>query len=125
MATNIVYSDFDINMTKQTDRDITRNTGFSAVKNSITNIINTIQGSRRMLPEFAVDIHRLLFEPIDEITAQVIAEKIIEGINYWDDRIEIVGFDIEPRYDSGEYRCRMNARIITSKEVETIDFILK
>jgi len=122
---NIVYSDFDINMTRQTDGDITRNTGFDAVKNSVANIINTIQGSRRMLPEFAIDIHRLLFEPIDEITAQIIAEKMIEGINYWDDRIEIEGFDIEPKYDSGQYRCRMSAKIRTSKEVETIDFILK
>jgi len=125
MATNIVYSDFDINITRQTDGDLTKNTGFNAVKNSVTNIISTIQGSRRMLPEFAINIHRLLFEPIDEITAQVIAENVIEGINYWDDRIEVVGFDIEPRYDLGEYRCRMNAKIITSKEVETIDFILK
>lgn len=120
-----VYSDFDIYMTRQTDGDVLKYKEFDAVKSSLINIINTMQGSRRMLPDFAIDIHKLLFEPIDGITAQMIAERVIEGINFWDDRVEITGFDIEPRPDEGIYRCRMSVRVKTSKEMETIDFILK
>jgi len=124
MAT-VVYSDFDGEMTKQTDGDITKNTEFEAIKNSLTNIINTMQGSRRMLPEFATDLHRMLFEPIDDVTAQMIGERIIEGIRYWDDRVEVLGLDIEPRYDIAEYRCRLNVKIKTTREVRSIHFILK
>jgi phage baseplate assembly protein W len=124
MAT-VVYSDFDGEMTKQTDGDLTKDVEFESIRNSLMNIINTMQGSRRMLPEFATDLHRLLFEPIDDITAQMIGERIIEGVRYWDDRVEIMGLDIEPRYDFAEYRCRLNVKIKTSIEVRSIDFILK
>jgi len=124
MAT-VVYSDFDGEMAKQTDGDLTKDIEFESIKNSLMNIINTMQGSRRMLPEFATDLHRLLFEPIDDITAQMIGERVIEGVRYWDDRVEVIGLDIEPRYDSGEYRCRLNVKIKTSIEVKSIDFILK
>lgn len=119
-----VWSDIDIKLTRQTDGDITRNTEIDAILNSITNIINTLQGSRRMLQPFASNISGLLFEPIDDITARIIAENIIESIRYWEDRIEITGFDIEPVYDKGIYSCRLKFNIVGSKKIEEIKFIL-
>jgi len=124
MATNM-YSDFDGELTKQTDGDITKDTEFSAITNSLMNIINTLQGSRRMLQEFATDIHRLLFEPMDEITAQMIGERIVDSIKLWEDRVELLNVYIDPQYDLGQYRCRMDVLIKTTSEVETIDFVLK
>jgi len=123
-SSTAVWSDVDIKMTRQTDGDITRNTDVNAIFNSITNIIDTIQGSRRMLQPFASNISGLLFEPLDEITARMIAENIIGSIKYWEDRIEITGFDIEPRYDEGLYRCRLSFNVIGSDEIEEIKFIL-
>lgn len=120
-----VYSDIDINLTKQTDGDILRDIEEDAIINSLINIINTMQGSRRMLPEFAIDIHRLLFEPIDEITGRNIGERMIEAINYWDDRVEIIGLEIEPKPDDSLYLCRLNFKIRAKKEIQTLDFILK
>jgi len=67
------WSDIDIFMERQDDGDVTREIDVDAVLNSITNIISTVQGERRMLPTFAAPIAGLLFEPIDEITAEVIA----------------------------------------------------
>lgn len=123
--TSEIYSDLDMEMTKQTDGDITKVTDVYAVVNSLTNIINTLQGSRRMLPEFGGDIQTLLFDPIDDVTAQLIGERIIEGIEYWEDRVEALGMDIEPNYDSGEYICRLDIRIKTTGSIESLDFILK
>jgi len=125
MARTAVYSDVDINLTKQTDGDVTRVTEIDAVKNSLTNIMSTFQGSRRMLPEFAIAIHELLFEPIDDETARLIAERLLEGVEYWDDRIEVTGLDIEPMYDDNQYRIRLNFKILQREIIESIDFILK
>ena len=36
-----------------------------AINNSLTNIFETFQGSRRMLPDFALPIYGILFEPVD------------------------------------------------------------
>lgn len=118
------YSDFDENLTKQADGDIQKDVDVDAIFNSITNIILTSQGERRMIPTFACNVKKLLFEPIDEITARLIAEGLVDAIRIWESRVDITGFDIEPLYDQNAYRCRLNFTIMGSDEVETVDFIL-
>lgn len=124
MADRVFYSDYDGSFTRASDGDVTRDTDVQAILNSLSNIILTFQGERRMLPTFAANIAYLLFEPIDEITARLIAENLIESIRVWEDRINITGFDIEPLYDQNSYRCRLNFTIVGSDVVETVDFIL-
>ena len=121
----VMFSDVDLSLVRQTDGDITRSINTDAIKNSLTNIVSTMQGSRRMLPEFAVDLHKLLFEPIDESTARSIGERLIGAIKYWDDRIHINSIDIQPRYAANEYKCRLNFTIKSRNTAESIDFVLK
>jgi phage baseplate assembly protein W len=79
-----------------------------------------------MLPEFGGSVWDLLFEPIDDITANTIAERIMDSIEAWEDRVEIILFDIEPKPSSNMYRCRLTYKILAPEvETETIDFILK
>lgn len=118
------WSDLDENYSKQEDGDIQRDTDVQAIFNSLRNIILTIQGERRMLPTFATNIWGLLFEPIDEVTARLIAEGLLESIRIWETRIEVTGFDIEPRPDQNFYRCRLNFTILGREDTQTIDFIL-
>ena len=118
------YSDYDGAFKRQSDGDVKKDTDINAIFNSITNIILTTQGERRMLPTFASNIKRLLFEPIDEITARMIAESLLDSIKNWDNRINVTGFDIEPLYDENSYRCRLNFTIISSDNVESVNFIL-
>lgn len=119
-----IYSDVDITLIQQTDGDISRVTEINAIKNSLNNIVSTMQGSRRMIPEFAISLHEVLFDPMDEDTARIIGERILEGIEFWDDRIEISGIQIEPKYDLNEYRVRLNFKILQTDIIETIDFVL-
>lgn len=41
-------------------------------------MFETIQGSRRMIPEFAANLYYLLFEPLDEATASEIGETLLD-----------------------------------------------
>ena len=118
------YSDFDIEFNKQSDGDLQKDIDSDAIKNSLENILQTRQGERRMLPGFASNIKYLLFDPIDETTARLIAEGLVDAIKIWEPRIEVTGFDIEPRYNENLYRCRLNFTIQNSDQLETIDFIL-
>ncbi len=124
MASNVFWSDYDDSFDKQSDGDVLRDTDVSAIFNSLRNIILTVQGERRMLPTFASNVSQLLFEPVDEITARLIAENLLVAIRIWEDRIAITGFDIEPIPDENVYRCRLKFNVVGSDEVETIDFIL-
>ena len=118
------YSDFDIEFNKQSDGDLQKDIDSDAIKNSLENILQTRQGERRMLPGFASNVKYLLFDPIDETTARLIAEGLVDAIKIWEPRIEVTGFDIEPRYNENLYRCRLNFTIQNSDQLETIDFIL-
>lgn len=118
------WSDLDENYSRQENGDIQRDVDVSAIYNSLRNIILTIQGERRMLPTFATNIWGLLFEPIDEITARLIAENLLNSIRLWETRITVTAFDIEPKPDSNYYRCRVDFLIGENEDTETIDFIL-
>lgn len=119
-----MYSDLDMELTRQTDGDIQKDTDADAVINSLNNIISTLQGSRRMIPEFAQDIWSLLFEPIDNDTARMIAERILDAIKIWEDRVEILSVNIDTNYDESLYNLRMSFRIKSSTEVKAVKFVL-
>lgn len=128
MTTIAVYSDIDIELSQATDGDILRDTDEEAIINSLTNIINTLQGSRRMLPEFAASTQRLLFEPIDESTSGLIRSRMIDSVNRWDDRVEVEGLYIDPIYDQNMYKCLMKFRIkgfVGVRGIREIRFILR
>lgn len=118
------YSDYDGEFNRQADGDVQKDIDIDAIFNSIQNIVLTTQGERRMLPTFASNIKRLLFEPIDEVSARLIAESLLDAIRIWETRINITGFDIQPLYDSNLYKCRLKFTIQNSDDVEAIDFIL-
>jgi phage baseplate assembly protein W len=103
--TTAVYSDIDINLTQASDGDIQRDINENAIINSILNIIKTFKGSRRMLPEFAASMQKLLFEPIDKSTSNLIRSRILENINRWDNRVVIETMYIDPIYDQNMYKC--------------------
>lgn len=118
------WSDVDSEYSKQSDGDVQKDTDVQAIFNSLQNIILTVQGQRRMLPAFASNFHGLLFEPIDEVTARQIAEGLLASIRVWEERIDVSGFDIEPRPDDNMYRCRLKFTVLGSDEIKSVDFIL-
>jgi len=120
-----IYSDIDIELTQQADGDILRDTETEAVRNAIINIINTRQGSRRMLPEFAVNIYDILFEPMDDTTAYDLGNRIFNAIESWDDRIIIENVNVHQDYDKNLYEITVDFRIKTSQVIETVNIILK
>ena len=119
-----VYSDLDLELTRQTDGDVKKDIEIDAVVNSLQNIISTLQGSRRMLPEFALDIQRLLFEPLDERTAKLIGNKIVTAIELWETRVEIIKLNITTDYDANLYRMTLDFRIKPIDEIRAIEFVL-
>lgn len=107
----VIWKDFDIQMRKKNNGDIVEMNDEDAVKNSLDNIFKTLRGSRRMLPNFAINIYNYLFEPLDEITALEIGSEIFNSIAMWDSRIEILDLLIKPDYDQNAYTISMKYKI--------------
>ena len=127
MATLNVYSDIDINLSKQTDGDVKKFTDLDAVKQSLINILTTKKGNRRMYPTFGASIERYLFEPMDKFTAERIGNTMLEEIEIWDSRIDIDTINIHANYDAGQYEVNIVYGIkgINQAMEKNISFVLR
>jgi len=114
----VIWKDFDIQMRKKNNGDIVEMNDEDAVKNSLDNIFKTLRGSRRMLPNFAINIYNYLFEPLDEITALEIGNEIFNSMAMWDSRIEILDLLIKPDYDQNAYTISMKYKVKNFVDVQ-------
>ena len=57
---------------------------------SIHNILATRKTERLFNPEFGSSIKDVIFEPIDDVTEQLIFNRIIEAIEKWEPRVIIL-----------------------------------
>lgn len=83
------YSDIDLTLESKRDGDIRKDEDVEAVKNSIRNISETIQGHRVMRPEFAFNGYNMLFEPITKEVGNILGNLMWESIERWEQRIRI------------------------------------
>lgn len=105
------WKDIDNEFRRGVNGDIISMTNNDAIANSLSNIFQTFQGSRRMVPDFAMPMYGLLFEPIDEVTANALASVILNGIERWETRIIVEGLDIEADPDKNQYEISLIYRI--------------
>lgn len=121
-----MWKDLDILLRKQQDGDLKVMTDEDAVVNSLSNIFGTMQGQRRMLPEFALPFFNILFEPIDEQTAYLIGNEMLSAIQKWEDRIEVLNVNVYPDEDNLQYVITLTFKLRTStSEPQTYTTILK
>ena len=121
-----MWKDLDILLRKQQDGDLEIMTEEDAVVNSLANIFGTMQGQRRMLPEFALPFFNILFEPIDEQTAYLIGNEMLSAIQKWEDRIEVLNVNVYPDEDNLQYVITLTFKLRTStSEPQTYTTILK
>lgn len=119
------WADISNTFERGRDGDLLKSTDIGAVKNSVTNIFSTLQGDRRMLPDFAMAIHRILFEPMDRTTAKKLGNYILHGIEFWEPRIEVTNLNVHSDYDRNKYDVTLTFNVKEIDEVVTLDFAIK
>jgi phage baseplate assembly protein W len=107
----MTWRDIDISLDYKHDGDIRDNEGIDAIKNSIINIFKTFQGSRRMVPSFALPIFNLLFEQIDEITLDSLETRIFHAIELWEDRIYVTNLKVKGDPDNNKIDVKLEFRL--------------
>ncbi len=124
---NYWWKDFDITLHTKQDGDVNDFIDEKAVMSSLGNIFRTLQGSRRMLPAFAMNLYKLLFELIDHQTARDIGNIIVGTIAQWEDRavlkkVRVIPDDINNKYD---IRIEFVVRNMKEEEVYVYQDILR
>lgn len=126
MATEI-YSDIDGRYlkNKQTS-DLTKSIDVDAVRNSVKNILLTRKMERRMVPLFGASIEKLLFEPIDDLTAKKLGGAIIDELAYWEPRVVVTGINITGDEELMRYDVNVEYYIQSpNPSVDSIGFVLQ
>ena len=92
---------------EQTSIDIKVDLDSAAIKNSISNIFNTVPGEKILTPQFGLNLGRFLFEPITPATTLNIEQSIINGLSIWEPRVVLRQLNVIPNIESQEYHIRM------------------
>ncbi len=92
------------------------------IKDSIKQILLTRKGERVMLRNFGSNLHKLIFEPNDELLAELVKVEVEEAIGEWEPRVEIV--EVETLRKGYEVKVYITFRIVETEEVGFLELPL-
>lgn len=81
------------------------------VKLDLLNHIYTRKGERVMMPAFGTRIPDIVFEPLDDITLDIIREDLTAVFKF-DPRVELLELIVQPNYDSNAVTAAARLRYI-------------
>lgn len=97
--------------------------GSELIKSSIYNIVNWPYRHRYFLEEYGCRIDELLEEPNDSISFNLARRYIVDALNAWEKRIDIIpsNISVQRSTDIALY-LRLDYTIVATKEQETFIF---
>ena len=129
MASSIInrqYSDLDLNfIIHPVKKDINRWTDEQAVIHSVRNLLVTNHYERPFQPDLGSNIRRMLFEPLDNITASNLEREIRQTIINFEPRVTITTLQVTPNELQNAFGIYMDFEINNRSEPITIRFLLQ
>jgi len=99
-------------------------TDLELVKTDIIAHIFTMKGSRVMMPTFGTLIPEILFEPLDDITTELIEDELRAVFDY-DPRVELVSFDLNVDADNSYVTAYARLFYVELNRDDTIELNLQ
>ena len=119
----------DISMTFQSNplnSDLITLKNESAIARSVRNIVFTLPGEKFFNENFGSRVSRSLFENIDEISASIINDEIINSINNFESRVNLIDVQTTPNYDNNAFDVIITYRIVGADvPAQQLQFVLQ
>jgi phage baseplate assembly protein W len=106
-------------------KDVNKHVGEYAVINSVKNLVSTNHYEKPFQPDIGSNIQKLLFEPLDIITAAGIEREIESVIGSYEPRARIKTVNLVPDYDNNGYKVELEFFIVNRTEPISINFFLE
>ena len=98
----------------------------NAIARSVRNCVFTIRGEKPFFPEFGSRVSELLFDSLDNLTAESIKTEIEDTINNFEPRVSLDEVIVEPNYDSNQFDVTIKYDIIGAPlERQQLEFALQ
>ena len=75
----------------------------NAIARSVRNLVFTIPGEKPFQPDVGSRVSALLFENMDQLTANSIEQEIKNTIDNFEPRVKLREVKVTPNYDSNEF----------------------
>jgi phage baseplate assembly protein W len=94
------------------NRDLITITNETAIARSIRNLLFTNTGERFFNPTLGSNITSVLFDTLDDISAEFLKKEIEESIKNYEPRVELTDVLVNPNYDDNEFNVTIKYKII-------------
>lgn len=123
---NELYSDFLTNLnTHPVSRETLRYVNETAVTRSIRNLLNTQQGERLYQPDVGSNVRKLLFEPIDDTTTDILASTIRDTLNAYEPRAKVLDVSVVPDEERNRYVVAVVYMLINKQDPISVNITLQ
>lgn len=113
-STSVTYTDLHLDVVGypvNTPRDILVDNDIDAIKNSISNLFNTIPGQKLLSPNYGLSLMQYLFDPVTTSTANTIGEVILNGITRFEPRVVVDKVKVSGNSDENQYTITLIIRV--------------
>lgn len=127
MARNTrIFSDLDLNFTAHpVTGDVVRRYDEEAVKSALKNLILTRNFERPFHSEIGSPIRALLFEPATPMLAVTLKQAIIDVINNFEPRVNLIDVYTNVNADSNSVDVSIEFKIVNTERPITLDLTLE
>lgn len=87
--------------------DVAIKTDANAILQSVKHLLNTNFYERPFRPDVGTNIRKILFEPVDHITTELLKNGIFETLTNWEPRINVQDVIVTDMPDSNSYDIRI------------------
>ncbi len=125
LSLNTNYQDVSFTMFKHPmNRDVGKKTAAAAVIQAIQALLKTSYYERVMQPHIGSNIKKLLFEPMDGITAELLKSEVTQAVTRLEPRAAIQEVMVTPQYDNNRYVVRIIFSIESTQKPEQMEVLL-
>ena len=123
-ARELVYSDIDLTFTAKPSGDIYKKTDAADVKQSVKNLLMTNYTEKPFNMKFGGNLNDFLFELDTDTDMGLLADQIIEKVDLYEPRAQVISVDANAKPDTHEIRVTIEFQILSTSELVVFDLAL-
>lgn len=121
-----IYKDLDLAFIPHPIRkDLNKKTGYNAVIQSVKNLVLLSHYEKPFHPEIGSNIRKMLFEPLDPITATIISREIEDVITNFEPRVDLKDVIVQENIDGNGYDVTVEFFLLNLEEPIIVDLFLE
>jgi len=119
------YQDLDFDFTANPiTGDVAKVKNTISVKRGIHNILMTENSERLFQPEIGSGLKNLLFEPMTDLTTQLLEDEVRSAIDAWENRAQVISIEVFPEEEYNRYRVAVIFRIVNDPKEQQTEVLL-